>query len=176
MTLPGMHLITSFQAVPAAAALSPCYWSKHRQCTLFQTQCCEKASRLLMFILAGYHSLLTWRMVVGLGEASFVSLASPLIGKPHVQCQLSCISCIAYSQPFIHDCRPAMAKHSVLLKADAARPPCYSSANKCFHATFVCGVLIITSQHCQQCFSMQACYIKDLTRHGCMRYPGHALE
>ena len=29
---------------------------------------------------AGYHSLLICRMVVGLGEASFVSLASPLIG------------------------------------------------------------------------------------------------
>ena len=36
--------------------------------------------RIKFCVGAGYHSLLLCRMVVGLGEASFVSLASPLIG------------------------------------------------------------------------------------------------
>lgn len=41
---------------------------------------------------AGYHSLLLCRMVVGLGEASFVSLASPLIGTAKL-----CFFCTAHS-------------------------------------------------------------------------------
>ncbi len=106
--------------------------------------------------------MLTCRMVVGLGEASFVSLASPLIGNARLQCQLSCISCIAQRQPSIHDCRPAMKKRSVLLKAEVPHLPRYSSAAQHCLAALKCGVLISTSQHCQRCSSVRACCVKDL--------------
>ena len=48
---------------------------------------------------AGYHSLLMCRMVVGLGEASFVSLASPLIGKTtsSFKCLLSLQSLMGFT-------------------------------------------------------------------------------
>lgn len=82
---------------------------------------------------AGYTSLMICRMVVGLGEASFVSLASPLIGIQYV--------CHVHITLPGHDvCTPPLMADNHISFIFLLSPYCHDFLSNVFTAAPVCCI------------------------------------